>query len=56
MNLYYFYTVKALWDGQGKIKMHYGMSRVRRLERVQTFQEGDSSNRQKMHGCFLCFS
>ena len=29
MKLYYFYTLKALWDGQGKIKMHYGMSRVK---------------------------
>ena len=28
MKLYYFYTLKALWDGQGKIKMYYGMSRV----------------------------
>ena len=28
MNLYYFYTLKALWDGKGKIKMYYGMPRV----------------------------
>ena len=28
MKLYYFYTLKALWDGQGIIKMYYGMSRV----------------------------
>ena len=28
MKLYYFYTLKALWDVQGKIKMYYGMSRV----------------------------
>ena len=28
VKLYYFYTLKALWDGQGKIKMYYGMSRV----------------------------
>ena len=27
MKLYYFYTSKELWDGQGKIKMYYGMSR-----------------------------
>ena len=27
MKLYYFYTLKALWDGQSKIKMYYGMSR-----------------------------
>ena len=27
---YYFYTLKALWDGQGKIKMHCGMSRVKK--------------------------
>ena len=30
MKLYYFYTLKGLWDGQGKIKMHYGMSRVKK--------------------------
>ena len=28
--LYYFHTLKALWDGQGKIKMYYGMSRVKK--------------------------
>ena len=27
---YYFYTLKALWDGQGKIKMYHGMSRVKK--------------------------
>ena len=30
MKLYYFYTLKALRDGQGKIKMHCGMSRVKK--------------------------
>ena len=25
MKLYDFYTLKAQWDGQGKIKMYYGM-------------------------------
>ena len=30
MKLYYFYTLKALWGGQGKIKMYYEMSRVKR--------------------------
>ena len=30
MKLYYFYTLKALWDSQGKIKMYYGMSRVKK--------------------------
>ena len=29
MKRYYFYTLKALWDGQGKIKMYYEMSRVK---------------------------
>ena len=29
MKLYYFYTLKGLWDGQGKIKMYYWMSRVK---------------------------
>ena len=30
MKLYYFHTLKALWHGQGKIKMSYGMSRVKK--------------------------
>ena len=30
MKLYYFYALKAPWDGQGKIKMYYGMSRVKK--------------------------
>ena len=30
MKLYYFYTLKALWDEQGKIKMYYGMFRVKK--------------------------
>ena len=30
MKLYYFYTLKALWDGQGKIKMYYGLSRFKK--------------------------
>ena len=30
MELYYFHTLKALWDGQGKIRMYYRMSRVRK--------------------------
>ena len=30
MKLYYFYTLKTLWDGHSKIKMYYGMSRVKK--------------------------
>ena len=30
MKLYCFYTLKALWDGQGKIEMYYGVPRVKR--------------------------
>ena len=30
MKLYYFYTLKALWDGQGKTKMYYVMSRLKK--------------------------
>ena len=30
MKLYYFRTLKALWDGQGKIKMYSGMSRIKK--------------------------
>ena len=30
MKLYYFYILKAPWDGRGKIEMYYGMSRVKK--------------------------
>ena len=30
IKLYYFHTLKALWDGQGKIKMYYEISRVKK--------------------------
>ena len=30
MKLCYFDTLKALWDGQGKITMYYGMPRVKK--------------------------
>ena len=30
MKIYYFYTLKALWDSQGKTKMYYGKSRVKK--------------------------
>ena len=30
MKFHYFYTLKALREGQGKIKMYYGMSRVKK--------------------------
>ena len=30
MKLYYFFTLKALWDDQGKIKMYYGTSKVKK--------------------------
>ena len=30
IKLYYFHTLKALREGQGKIKMYYGMSRVKK--------------------------
>ena len=29
VKLCYFYDLKTLWDGQGKIKMYYGMARVK---------------------------
>ena len=29
-NLITFYALKALWDGQGKMKIYYGMSRVKK--------------------------
>ena len=30
MKLYYFHALKGLWGGQGKIKMYYGVSRVKK--------------------------
>ena len=27
---FFFLALKALWDGQGKIKMYYGMPRVKK--------------------------
>ena len=30
MKLYYFHTLKALWDGKDEIKMYYVMSRVKK--------------------------
>ena len=30
MKLYYFHTLKALWDDQGKIKIYYEMSKVKK--------------------------
>ena len=30
MKLYYFHALKELWDGQGNIKMYYGISRVKK--------------------------
>ena len=30
MKLYYFHTFKTMWDGQGKIEMYYGMSKVKK--------------------------
>ena len=30
MKLYYCYALKTLWDGQGKTKTNYGVSRVKK--------------------------
>ena len=30
IKLYYFHALKGLWDGQCKIKMYYGISRVKK--------------------------
>ena len=29
MKFYYFHTLKALWDGQGKIKVYHGIARFK---------------------------
>ena len=39
MKIYYFHALKALWDGQGKIKMHYGMSRVKAAIRERSINK-----------------
>ena len=45
MKLNYFYTLKALWDGQGKIKMYYGMSWVKtQISRKRSIEKNSSSN------------
>ena len=42
MKLYYFYTLKALWGGQGKIKMYYEMSSVKKqLSGKRSILRGD---------------
>ena len=44
MKLYYFYTLKALWDGQGKIKMYYEMSSVKKqLSGKRSILRGDQA-------------
>ena len=30
MKLYYFYTLKVLWDSKGKIEFYYRMSRIKK--------------------------
>ena len=40
MKLYYFYALKALQDGQGKIKRYYGICRVKKqLSRKMSIEE-----------------
>ena len=40
MKLYYFHILKALWDDQGKIKIFYGMSRVKKqLSRKRSIEK-----------------
>ena len=47
MKLCYFYALKALWDCQGKIKMYYGMSRVKKqLSGKRSI--GDAVTREEM--------
>ena len=44
MKLHYFYTLKAMWDGQGKIKMYYGMPMVKKqlLQKRSIMKKKDS--------------
>ena len=30
MKIYFFYTLKVLWDNQGKIKIYYGVLNVKK--------------------------
>ena len=42
MKLYYFYTLKALWDGQGRFKMYYGTSMVKKqLSRKRSIKKSN---------------
>ena len=45
IKLYYFHTLKVLWDGQSKIKMYYGMSKVKKQL---------SGKRSIINGNYLC--
>ena len=48
MKLYYFYTLKALWNSQGKIKMYYGMTRVKKqLSGKRSIEKISKENRRK---------
>ena len=38
MKIYLFYTLKALWDNQGKIKIYYGMVNVKKAAIGKKFQ------------------
>ena len=47
MKIHYFNTLKALWDVQGKIKMYYGMPRVKKQpsgKRSVTFNLSNNNN------------
>ena len=48
MKLYYFYTLKALWNGQGKIKMYHGMIRVKKeLSGKKSIEKISKENRRE---------
>ena len=49
MKLYYFYALKVLSDGQGKIKMYYGMSRVKKV------YDPNKLKLTKFNQIYLCF-
>ena len=54
MKLYYFYTLKALWDDEGKIKMYHEMSRVKKqLSGKRTISDKNTYSRRNHRSMFL---
>ena len=58
MKLYYFYTLETLWNGQGKIKMYYWISRLKkqllRKRSIEDFKKYIKKKKPRTCNCKLC--